>query len=372
MSHNKIPTASFKQENYLDYINHIFLKFNLKIIKSLLFNGFALKLVINKRSDKFFRLFRVFCFICCSLCYFSCFSFPYPRFFTIFAVEFFSAKMNTYFYCANNKFYREKSPAFDLNRAIKYGDGLFESIRIIEGKMINLSMHFERLQAGMRFLQFEIHHEQMEEMKICMNQLLIKNEIDQGGRMRLTVYRNGGGKYSPDTNRLSYFIEAENLPEKRFILNSRGLSIETATENCIYYHPLLRFKTLNALPYILASIEKDQKLVDELLLLNQAGRLVEGTASNLFLTFGNNLYTAELSEGCLDGVMRKLMLQLAKEMGMKTHIDQLPVEYLNRADEVFLTNSIVGLRWVGSYRKKRYFNKWSRKLTDALNQRFTA
>jgi len=276
--------------------------------------------------------------------------------------------MSADFFCLNNKFYREDHAAFKLNRALKYGDGLFESIRLSDGKPLHLSLHFKRLREGMKQLKMEVSSEQFSEMEICMEQLIIKNEIDSGGRLRLTAFRGGAGKYSPDSNRAVYFMETEKLEHNRYELNSRGLSIEVATENRIYYHPFLRYKTLNALPYIMAAMEKDQKLVDELLLLNQEGRISEATAANVFFVFGNSLYTPEIKEGCLEGVMRTLVLNHAGELGIKVRQTQISPEFIERADEIFLTNAIQGIRWVGSFRKKRYFNRISRKLLASINK----
>lgn len=275
--------------------------------------------------------------------------------------------MIPFFYCYNNKFFDINQASFVINRAMKYGDGLFESIRVIDGKPQFYSLHIERLRKGMEFLKIEYHQQQFEEIKVCIEQLLIKNEINKGGRIRLTLFRSGGGTYIPQTNKPYYFIETEPISVNEYQLNTRGFSIDVAEENKIYFNPLLRFKTLNSLPYVMASMEKDKKLVDELVLLNTTGNIVEATKSNIFLVFGNTLYTPLLSEGCLDGVMRKIVIQIAKQIGLKVAEGQLPINYLERADELFLSNSVQGISWVGSYHKKRYFNKVSRKLIEVLN-----
>lgn len=276
--------------------------------------------------------------------------------------------MFTNYYCTNNKFFSSDEAGFGINRAMKYGDGLFESIRVINGELKFYSSHIERLQKGMDFLNIEFHRKQFEEINVCIEQLLIKNEIDKGGRIRLTIFRSGGGKYTPESNKPSYFIEAEPLAENEYQLNTRGHSIDLAVENRVYFNPILRFKTLNSLPYILASIEKENKMVDELVLLNPSGNVVEATKSNIFMVFGNNLYTPAISEGCLEGVMRNRIIQLAHQIGLKVTESQIPVNFLERADEVFLTNSVLGISWVGSYQRKRYFNKVSRKLVENLNK----
>lgn len=275
--------------------------------------------------------------------------------------------MITNYYCNNNKFFSLNEAGFSINRAMKYGDGLFESIRVIDGELKFYSLHIDRLRKGMEFLKIEYHDKQFEEINVCMEQLLIKNEIEKGGRIRLTVFRSGGGKYCPESNKPSYFIEAEPLAENEYDLNPRGYSIDLATENRIYFNPILRFKTLNSLPYVLASIEKDKKKVDEMVLLNTAGNIVEGTSSNIFIVFGNNLYTPALSEGCLDGIMRQIIIHLAKQIGLKVTESQVPTSYLERADEVFFSNSISGISWASSYHRKRYFSKVSRKLVEKLN-----
>lgn len=270
------------------------------------------------------------------------------------------------FFCYNNRFYEKGHPAFGLNRAMKYGDGLFESIRVINGDLQFLPLHFERLLGGMRFLNIEIDQSQFEEIKVCIEQLLIKNEIDHGGKVRLTVFRSGKGLYSPQTNRAAYFIEAEQLDNDSYKLDKKGINIEVAKSAKIYPNQSSRFKTLNLMPYILASIEKDQRFVDDLILLNQEGRIVEATSSNIFLVRGNRLYTPAIEEGCLSGVMRKVLIQCARNNGFTVEETNIPLDLLKEADEVFLTNAIQRIQWVASYQKKRYFNKISQKLHALL------
>ena len=126
-------------------------------------------------------------------------------------------------------------------------------------------------------------------------------------------------------------------------------------------------KTSNALIYVLAGIYKNQNALDEVLILNQNGFLCESVSSNVFVVYDRKLYTPALNEGCIAGVMRQVVMRLAKENNIELVEAQINPDILNEADEVFLTNAAKGIQWVMGYNHKRYFNEVSRFLNDKLN-----
>ncbi len=274
--------------------------------------------------------------------------------------------MEENYLCYNNKFYSENQPIFGLNRALKYGDGLFESIRIINGKACFLRHHFSRLIEGLKVLQIEFSLAQKKEIELCINQLLIKNEIENDGALRLSVFRNGKGKYKPESNKAEYFIETELLKTNSFMLNKKGLSIGICNKIKLSVDQFSAIKSMNSLPYIQASLELMKSGLDDLIITNKDNRLVEATSSNLFLVIGNKLYTPHLTEGCLNGVMRKIIIQKAIDLGVYVQEMELNITDLEKSDEVFLTNSIRGIQWVSSFKTKRYFNKISRMLFESI------
>jgi branched-subunit amino acid aminotransferase/4-amino-4-deoxychorismate lyase len=254
------------------------------------------------------------------------------------------------------------------NRAFRYGDGVFESIRVVGGKIPFLKYHQQRLKEATGFLKINSGNFLKEDfLEKQLNQLLEVNEIIAGGKIRITVYREDGGLYVPQNNSLKYCIEATPLENNLFELNTKGLHVDLYTEVKKQVHKLSNYKTNNCLTYVMAGIYKTESKLDDCILLNDKNRICEAISSNLFLVINGALYTPALSEGCLDGVMRKIVLENAPKNKINIYEPVILPNDLLRADEVFLSNSIHGVQWVGSYKNKRYFNTTSKKINSILN-----
>src|ERR1700744_1052945 len=199
------------------------------------------------------------------------------------------------------------------NRAFKYGDGLFESMRLMKGQLKFADLHADRLQRGMKALKID-GYSQMDTwfLKEKVEQLASRNKT-RHGRVRLTVYRDSEGLYAPTQNKMGYCIELQPLDEPRYFLNDKGLIIDIFTDLSKPINPLSNIKTCNSLIYVMASIFKDQNRLDDAFLLNQNGFLCEASSSNIFVWYKSHLYTPALSEGCVEGVMRQVIIKLAKQ-----------------------------------------------------------
>ena len=254
------------------------------------------------------------------------------------------------------------------NRSFKYGDGLFESMRMLKGQLKFANEHAQRLQKGMKALKID-GYSQMDSwfLKEKAEQLASVNKIKHG-RLRLTVYRDAEGLYTPSQNKAGYLLEIQPVDEPRYFLNSKGLIIDVFTELSKPTNFLSNIKTCNSLVYVLAGIHKSQNNLDDVLLLNQNGFLCEASSSNVFVYYQNNLYTPALSEGCVEGVMRQVVIDLANKLGIPLTEAQINPEILYEADEVFLTNAVKGIQSVMGYGIRRYFNKVSKTLMDELNR----
>jgi aminodeoxychorismate lyase len=278
--------------------------------------------------------------------------------------------LNTQFYINVDGFlYKEDEPVFKANnRAFKYGDALFETIRIIDGEPQFLEDHFIRLKKGMKILKMSSGNMSFNELKTQLVKLIEKNHIHKGGRIRLTVFRTGDGFYAPENEGKSYVIEAVPLENNSYTLNDKGLTIDVYSELKRHRNILSPIKTTNNIPHVLAGIYKNENGLDDCLVLNDQGRIVEALSSNVFLYKNNNLYTPSLEEGCMDGVMRKQVLKIAKEMNINVFEGMLNGSMLLQADEMFLTNAIVGVQWVASYGQKRYFNQATKEVLANLKE----
>ncbi|WP_454801851.1 aminotransferase class IV [Mucilaginibacter phyllosphaerae] len=254
------------------------------------------------------------------------------------------------------------------NRAFKYGDGLFESMRVMKGKLKFPELHAERLQKGMKALKID-GYSQADSwfLKEKVEELARRNKIKHG-RLRLTVYRDAEGLYTPTQNKMAYCLEMQAIDEPRYFLNERGLIMDVYTELPKPLNWLSNIKTCNSLTYVMAGIYKQQNKLDDVFLLNQNRFLCEANSSNIFVWYQNHLYTPALSEGCVEGVMRRVVIQLALDNNIPVTEAQINPEILNEADEVFLTNATKGIQWVMGYGVKRYFNRISKALMDELNK----
>ncbi|NCD68542.1 aminotransferase class IV [Mucilaginibacter agri] len=254
------------------------------------------------------------------------------------------------------------------NRSFRYGDGIFESMRLIKGQLQFPDLHVERLTGGMKALKIE-GYSQMDEwfLKEKAADLATRNKI-KNGRLRLTVYRDSGGLYTPSDNKAAYCMEIEPMDDARYELNNRGLIMDVFTELTKPLNYLSNYKTCNSLTYIMAGIFKTQNKLDDAFLLNQNGFLCEAISSNIFVWYNNHLYTPALSEGCVGGIMRKVVIDLALKLEIPVTEAQINPNILYEAEEVFLTNATRGIQWVMGFGVKRYFNTLSKNLIDELNK----
>ena len=270
----------------------------------------------------------------------------------------------------NGAYFASDQPLMTANnRAFCYGDALFETIRIANHHPQFLKEHLQRLFDGMEILKMQINPNFTETFfENAILELAKKNQLLSDGRVRISIYRNAGGFYAPEDNSVSYIIEVTPLEEKGFTLNTKGYKIDIYTGNKKPISPLSSIKSANSAIYVLAGIYKKTNFLDECLLVNDKGNITEAISSNIFAVKNGVLYTSPISDGCIDGVMRKKIIELA--MANRVEVDELSImqNVLLGADELFLTNAINGIRWVLSYKQKIYSNKTSTKLMEKLNE----
>jgi branched-subunit amino acid aminotransferase/4-amino-4-deoxychorismate lyase len=254
------------------------------------------------------------------------------------------------------------------NRGFRYGDGLFESMRMSGGKLKFPELHADRLQAGMSALKmdggilFDAYFLKQKTAELCK-----KNKLKENARFRLSVYRDADGLYTPGSNKSGYILEASAMAEGNYELNKKGLIIDVYDEIVKPVNKLSNYKTSNALLYVMAGLYKKQNRLDEAMILNQHGFLCESISSNVFVVYDKQIYTPALSEGCIAGVMRNVVMQMAKSNDIHIIEAQINPEILKEAEEVFVTNATSGIRWVMGYGRKRYFNETTKLLGSLLN-----
>ncbi len=254
------------------------------------------------------------------------------------------------------------------NRAFRYGDGLFESMRLMKGQLKFADLHADRLQRGMKALKID-GYSQMDAwfLKEKTEDLARRNKA-RHGRLRLTVFRDAEGLYAPSQNKMAWCLEIQPSDEPRYFLNARGLIMDIFTDLSKPTNYLSNIKTCNSLTYVMAGLYKTQNKLDDVFLLNQNGFLCEAGSSNIFIWYQNHLYTPALSEGCVEGVMRQVIINIAKQNNIQVTEAQINPDILYEAEEVFLTNASRGIQSVMGFGVRRYFNEVSKVLIDELNK----
>ncbi|MFO7723778.1 MAG: aminotransferase class IV [Bacteroidales bacterium] len=256
------------------------------------------------------------------------------------------------------------------NRAFYYGDGFFETIRLIDGRGVHLADHIDRMNRSFQFLQLEPPFPaEMSHLDDLIRKIATSNHITAGGRARITFYRESGGFYTPNHDRCGYLLECYPLDENHFELNKKGLHLTLYTQNLKPVQPLYSLKTLNSLLYVLAGIYARNNHCDDALIINESENIIESTSSNLFILKNDTILTPGLDEGCIPGVMRRNLLKIIENKSpYQLERGNIRQRDLLEADEIFLTNAIRGIQWVVGFREKRYYNKVSAHLTALLNE----
>ena len=257
--------------------------------------------------------------------------------------------------CFNGKFSAaDKAVLTVTNRSYRYGDGLFETMKMINGNLQLAGYHFERLFSSIALLKMDVpglFTREIVENKII--ELCRLNKCDQLCRVRLSVFRGNGGLYDDDRN-LQYIIECWPLSDTVNRLNENGLVIDIYPDAAKSTDLFSNLKSANFLPYTMAAVHAREQKLNDCLVLNTSGRIADSTIANIFLVTGSAISTPALQEGCVNGVMRRYLLERLREGGYEVTEKQISADDLLLADELFLSNAINGIRWVQRFRDKLY------------------
>lgn len=258
----------------------------------------------------------------------------------------------------NGKLFDDNEPVLlASNRGYRYGDGLFETIKVCQGRIVLEHLHFERLFSSLSILKYKVPTFFIKErirdeiLKLCE-----KNKVDNLARVRMSVFRGNGGLYDDDSS-LQYIIECWSLNESANQLNENGLVIDIypgARKNC---DQLSNLKSANFLPYSMAALYAKENRLNDCFVLNTEGNIADSTIANVFLIKDGIIKTPALSQGCVSGVMRKHLFTTLRNEGYEVLETQISNMDLKQANELFLTNAINGIRWVKQYGNTTYTNQ---------------
>lgn len=257
-----------------------------------------------------------------------------------------------------------------MNRGLLYGDGVFETIKAVNSKLLFWEDHYFRLMASMRILRMEIPMEFTPELleEQLIDTLKASDLSDKPARIRITVYRNEGGAYLPEDRGVGYFIQAKEISNPFYVLSDTPYEVELYKDHYVNADILSTLKTTNKVLHVTGSIFAEDNGYDNCLLINNKKNIVEALQGNIFLVKGTHIKTPPLDDGCLRGIIRKQLLAILPLMKEYTFEEASisPFE-LQKADELFITNVIKGICPITKYRKKTYTTTVASALLQKLN-----
>lgn len=244
------------------------------------------------------------------------------------------------------------------NRSFRYGDGFFETIKLVNGTILHEKLHMERLFHSLLVLQFiPPNYFNVDYILQSIHNLVQKNQHHILARIRITIFRGEGGIYDQQNHFPHLIIQSWELNPSNNKLNENGLDIgifKLAVKSADHYSSL---KTNNYLPYVMGALWAKEHHLNDAILLNAAGNIADATIANVFIVSDGIIKTPSLSEGPVDGVMRKFLIDQLKNNQFEVEEGVVSVEELQHANEIWLTNAIYGIRWVKQFGDINYSNQ---------------
>ena len=270
----------------------------------------------------------------------------------------------------NGTIVSEDTNILTQNRGFLYGDAVFETMKIVNSKILFLEDHYFRLMASMRVVRMEIPMNfTLEYLEEQILSVATKNSLSNSCRARITVFRNDGGYYLPKVNTISFLIHTVGIEQILYSFSEEAYEVDLFKDFYVTKQLISSIKTTNKMLKITASIFASENGYDNCLLLNDSKNVVEAIQGNLFMLTGTKLITPPISEGCLNGVMRKQILEFAKKMNNLEVVEEIISPFdLQKADELFITNVIKGIQPITKYRKKEFDVVIARILLEKLNE----
>ncbi len=272
--------------------------------------------------------------------------------------------------CFNGKIIREKDFSINFNnRFFLYGDGFFETIKIVRGKPLFWDDHYYRIMGSLCMLRMPIpSYFNSEYLFNNIQSLLNSNKLNTNStRIRIVFFRNSDGYYLPDNNDFSYVISSEKLKTNFYNINEKGLTVDIFNQYKLGTCELNTLKSTNRIINVLASMYTKDNFLDDSILINEKNNIVESTSGNLFFVSDNQLVTPSLDSGCIDGIIRKKILSFSNFMDLEVKERDVKKSDLFNANELFFTNVISGLKWVSNFKEKKFNNKYSLLILKKLN-----
>jgi branched-chain amino acid aminotransferase len=248
------------------------------------------------------------------------------------------------------------------NGAFRYGYGLFETMLVQDGMIRLKEFHWERLFAGLEQLYFEIPPLMTAAwLEAEVLRTVAKNQSEKLCRVRLQMYAGGGGIFSSESRQPGFIIECFPPEAGTLKLNENGLVAGIAAGLAKSIDMLSNLKSCSALIYAIAARQARENKWNDALVCNTNGHIIESAIANIFWIKDGIVYSPPLSDGCVAGVMRRHIID-------KTAVTEksLSIAALLAADEIFLSNAIKKIRWVGNIGNASYSSKQINEIYSCL------
>ena len=270
----------------------------------------------------------------------------------------------------NGNIQENSNLTLENNRGFLFGDAVFETVKVVNNAVLFAEDHYFRLMASMRICRMEIPMnftlEYFEEQILNLSN---SQNISDSCRARMTFFRDSDGFYLPSSNDVGFIVTAQKLNTKEYSVSNDFYEVELYKDFYISKHLLSTLKTTNKMINITGSVFAKENDYHNCILLNDDKSVVEALNGNLFMKIGNTISTPPVSDGCLNGIMRKQLIAIINKMeGYECVEKSISPFDLQKSDELLITNVISGIQPITKYRKKEFGIDFSIKLNDKLNE----
>ncbi|MEP6682577.1 MAG: aminotransferase class IV [Parafilimonas sp.] len=254
------------------------------------------------------------------------------------------------------------------NRSFRFGDGFFETMKMVQGNIALGNYHFQRLLSSLEILKFkQPEYFTAEYLSTQIKKIVLKNKHEELSRIRLTIFRGDGGLYDYENNFPNYVIQTWSLDVQKATLKKKGLIADIYTKAKKTCDDFSHIKSNNYLPYAMAAMWAQENKLDEAIILNSYNRIAEATIANLFIVKNGIIKTPALSEGCVNGVMRRYVIECLKKENIPFEETTIETDEIAEANELFVTNAVQGIKWIRQCNNYHYTSE----LTKYLNNKFS-
>lgn len=273
--------------------------------------------------------------------------------------------MNEHFFIYNGSLFKEGRPVISSDHpGLLYGDGIFETMRVHHGKIINSSYHFKRLINSLKILDYQFPSGIKSRLNKNLRALIDKYPEEKFLRIRLSVFRSQS-YFSAEKSTIDFIIEAFPLTVIHF--NSSGLRATIYRSSTKGTGELSNLKNNNYLLNLQATKFARENNKDESILLNSFGRIIETAIANIYFIEGGKIFTPALDEGCVAGTIRSWLMKNVSKINLSINETQCDIDRLLSADEIFITNAIKWIEPISYIENRTYKIEYSKLLFEFIS-----